>query len=112
MNGGGDTPEEQTLFKLRAGFSSNCIGKIVPDGNDFVNVWIYGPDSEHYYEVSDQGVCTGNSATLSDWLRQEVGAACEHTINKQAENVNVEIKTIPIGSEIENWDEYQQFTTS
>lgn len=108
----GDTPEEQTLFKLKASFSSYCIGKIVPGRLDFVNVWIYGPDSEHYYDVDDEGVCRGNSSTLSDRLRQELGSACEHTIDKQAENVEVEIKTIPVGSEIENWDEYQLFTKS
>lgn len=108
----GDTPTQQTLFKFSIGFGGYCFGKIVPGRLDFVDVWIYGTDSEHYYEANSQGVCTRATGTINDVMRQNIESACEHTIDKQAENVEIEIKTIPVGSEIENWDEYQLFTKS
>lgn len=107
MSGGGDTPTEQTLFKYVVNQGAYLIGKIVPGRNDFVNVGIYGPDSERFYVVNEQGTCIADSGMITDYLRQDIVTACEHTLDKQAEIVEAEIQVITIGSEIENWDEYQ-----
>lgn len=110
LEGGGETPTQQTLFRFSVGFGYYCFGKIVPGSLDFVDVCIYGPDSEHYYQANTEGVCMRTTGTINDNMRQHIQSACEHTIDKQAENVEIEIKTIPVGSEIENWDKYQLFT--
>lgn len=107
MRRGGDTPAEQTLFKYKIGGTNYCIGKIVPKVNGYADIGIYAPDNEHFYVISEQGTCIANSGTLNETLRLNIADACENTIGIQAEYVLPEIKVITVGSEIENWDEYQ-----
>lgn len=72
-----------------------------------MDVSIYGPDSAHFYVISNEGICIDDNGIVNDNLRQEIGDACEHSLDKQAETVESVQKDIAIGSTIENWENYE-----